>query len=279
MIILLLILQRGLVYIYDHQSSSSATEPLIAINPQIIGYLLQRTIRVGEAHSENNILPGFLPNVHPNMIWGVDPIVNLVDGVSRGISPTQLIDFLSFVNLSAPVIPGACVVPSLLPVIPVQGTRLELNDMECKRVYLLGYLPSFFWSHAVTRILQGLKKFKLIGEDEELVPASPSVAPARPTNPLVTTCGIKLYLWQKNFVLEDQDGSILWVLVLEGGQLGPESTPFCGRIDILIKAPREKEALYIRVVTAEIDQVKHAHTCIHVCKYIYTCTVHVCVYV
>ncbi len=190
------------------------------------------------------------------MIWGVDPIVNLIDGgVSHGISPTQLIDFLSFVILLAPTVPGACIVPSLLPVIPVQGTRLELNDMECKRVYLLGYLPSFFWSHAVTRILQGLKKFKLIGGDEELVPASPSIAPARPTNPLVTTTGIKLYLWQKNFVLEDQDGSILWVIVLEGGQLGPESTPFCGRIDILVKAPQEKEALYIRVVTTEIDQV------------------------
>ena len=260
------------MYIYDSPvPNEECTESLIAINPQIIGYLLQRTVRAGEAQSESNVLPGFLPNVHPNMIWGVDPIVNLVERSSHGISPTQLINFLSSVDILAPVVPGACIVPSLLPVLPVQGTCLELNDLECKRVYLLGYLPSFFWSHVVARVLQGLKRSGLIGDEEELVPASPSVAPARPTNPLMTTTGIKLYLWQKNFVLEDKDGSLLWILVLEGGQLGPESTPFCGRIDLLVKAPREKEALYLRVVTMEIDQVNMCAMCMHCSEDTCTC--------
>lgn len=227
-------------------------------------------MRAGEAHSESNILPGFLPNVHPNMIWGVDPIVNLIEGGgSHGISPTQLINFLSYVDILAPVVPGACIVPSLLPTIPVEGTSLDLNDLECKRVYLLGYLPTFFWSHAVTRILQGLKRNKLIGVEDELVPSSPSVAPTRPTNPLVTPTKIKLYLWQKNFVLEDVDQSLVWVHVLEGGQLGPESTPFCGRIDVLIKAPRAMEAVYLRVITTEIDKVRCMYMYIHVEKYMY----------
>ena len=243
------------MFIYDHHLGK-ATEPLISINPQIIGYLLQRTIRAGEAHSENNILPGFLPNVHPNMIWGVDPIVSVEEGVSHGINPTQLIDFLCSVNILAPVVPGACIIPSLLPVIPIPGTQVELNDLECKRVYILGYLPSFFWAHVMNQILKGLEKHELIGVDEELVPSSPSLVPTRPTNPLVLSSGIKLYLWQKNFLLEDREGNMLWVLILEGGQMGPDSTPFCGRMDVLIKARREMEALYLRVVTTEIDQVQ-----------------------
>lgn len=47
---------------------------LVAVNPQIVGFLLQRTLRAGEAHSETNALSGFLPYMHPTMIWGVEPV-------------------------------------------------------------------------------------------------------------------------------------------------------------------------------------------------------------
>ena len=192
--------------------------------------------------------------MHPNMIWGVNPII-CSEGTTHGISPTQLISFLTSMNIAAPVVPGACVIPSLLPVIPVPGTNINLTDMNVKRVYILGYLPSFFWFHLVCRVLQALAKYKIIQNDNDLVPSSPSATPARPSNPLVTSTGAKLYLWQKNVILEDIDGSKLWIVVLEGGQLGPESTPFCGRVDVLMKAEQAKGALLLRLVTMEIDQV------------------------
>ena len=47
---------------------------LVAVNPQIVGFLLQRTLRAGEAHGETNALSGFLPYMHPTMIWGVEPV-------------------------------------------------------------------------------------------------------------------------------------------------------------------------------------------------------------
>lgn len=62
------------MYLFDSSVDSKAT-PIVGINPQIIGYLLQRTIRSGEMHSEGTLLSGFLPNVHPAMIWGVDPVM------------------------------------------------------------------------------------------------------------------------------------------------------------------------------------------------------------
>lgn len=244
---------------YDSARDENGLEaPLVAINPQIIGFLIQRTIRAGEAQSEGNLLSGFLPNVHPIMIWGVHSAL-FSEGPTRGITAIQLIDFLMSLDLCAPLVPGACLIPSLLPPIPVPGTTVELNDLETRRVYILGYLPSFFWPHLMCRVLRTLAHHHILQGDHPLTPTSPSSLPPRPNNPLITPTGAKLYLWRKHFIFEDVDGSKLLILILEGGQLGPESTPFCGRVDILVSATQEKEALLLRLVTEEIDQVMRNH--------------------
>ena len=245
-----------MIYVYDlpHETDKQ-TSPIVALNPQIIGYLLQRTIRSAEMQSESNILAGFLPNVHPTMIWGVDPVLSTDENTYSGISATQLVDFLTSVDLCAPIVPGACLVPLLLPTIPIPGTNLNFEFLETKRVYLLGYLPSFFWSHLMSRVLRTLAHNRLLQHSDPLAPVSPTTLPPRPENPLVTPTGAKLYLWKKHFVFEDTDGSRLWIIVFEGGQLGPESTQYCGRVDILVSAVKEKEALLLRIVTEEIDQV------------------------
>lgn len=173
---------------------------------------------------------------------------------------SQLVEFLNSIDLTAPLVPGASLIPSILPPVPVPGTTLVLDDLIPRRVYILGYLPSFFWSHLTSRILSTLVRNEVLEtknlEASLTTPPSPSALPPQPTNPLVTPTGGKLYLWQKHFVFEDNDGSKLWVAVFEGGQLGPESTQYCGRIDVLLSGNKEKEAFLLRLVTEEIDQVR-----------------------
>ena len=53
----------------------------------------------------------------------------------------------------------------------------------------------------------------------------------------------------------DRDGSKLWLRVREGKQVGPDSVPFCGRLDLLIEAGLETEALWIRTISQQVDFV------------------------
>ena len=77
--------------------------------------------------------------------------------------------------------------------------------------------------------------------------------------PITTPSGAKLFLWQQHIILEEVDGSMLWVVVLEGGQLGPESIPFCGRVEVLVQASRVREAELLSIATTEIDQVLYSN--------------------
>ena len=58
-----------------------------------------------------------------------------------------------------------------------------------------------------------------------------------------------------NLVLVDEAGSKLWVKVSEGKEVGPNSMPFCGRIDVALDAEPQKEARWLLLVTKEIDYV------------------------
>lgn len=232
--------------------------PFIAVHPQVVGHLLQRTVRAGEAQSEGSSLHGLLPHTHSTMIWGVDPIMSPEGGiVHRSMSVAQLIDFLTSLDICAPLLQGMCLIPSLLPPLPLPDMSIDFTSLEARRVYIMGYLPSFFWPHLMSRILHALSRNHVLQGELPMVPSSPSVVPRRPGNPVVTPTQAKLYMWQKHFLLEDIDGSVLWILVLEGGQLGPESTPFSGRINVLVKASREKEATLLRMVNEEIDKVQY----------------------
>ena len=115
---------------------------------------------------------------------------------------------------------------------------------------MLGYLPTLFYSQLASRIISSL-----VTSDGPLPPTSPNHPPPPVSVPLTTVSGTKLYLWQRNIFLEDVSGSKLWLRVSEGKQAGPESLPYCGRIDVSIQAELEKEAAWLRLVTQEIDFV------------------------
>ncbi len=65
-----------------------------------------------------------------------------------------------------------------------------------------------------------------------------------------------MHLWRRNLFIEDtEDNSKVWVYVREGKVVGPDTSPHCGRVDILLDAPLEREAVWLRLITTEIDQV------------------------
>lgn len=228
---------------------------LIAVIPQMVGFLLQRTLRAAQVASESTTHSGFLANMHPIMIWGVDQVWSL-DLLSNGASAAQLMQFLSSLKICSPVIPGASVFPSVLPKLPPPGATLELSNIVSRRVYVLGYLPSFLPTHLTGRILQALYRNNVLVKETSVFPQSPTSSSPRAQVPIVTPTGAILYLWQDNFILEDHDGSKLFIKILKDGALGPESTPFCGRIDVLLEAKPMKEAFLLRLVTTEIDLVR-----------------------
>ena len=61
---------------------------------------------------------------------------------------------------------------------------------------------------------------------------------------------------EDHFFLEDKDHSKLFIKILQGGALGPDSTPLCGRVDVLVEANKMKEAFLLHIVTTEIDKVR-----------------------
>ena len=68
-------------------------------------------------------------------------------------------------------------------------------------------------------------------------------------------------MWRRNLFIEDgRDGSKVWVHVREGKAVGPDSSPHCGRVDVLVDASVEREAVWLRLVNTEIDQVSLRHT-------------------
>ena len=152
-------------------------------------------LRAAQVANDMDSLSGFLPSMHPVMIWGVDQVWSMEQSTS-GITATQLMEFLTSLDICCPVVPGACLLPSVLPKIPPPGTCLELNNMVPKRVYLLGYLPSFFPAHLTCRILQALANCNILSRGTPLYPQSPSSPSPRAEVPIITPSGAVLYLWK-----------------------------------------------------------------------------------
>ena len=220
----------------------------------MVGYLLQRMIRAGAVGKEVNSLTCHLPNSHLFMLWGVEPIWS-ADRDRNTIYSHHLIDFLYGLNICTSLVPTVTTIPSILPPsLPDDQKLPELSSLTPRRVYILGYLPTLFSSQLVTRILSA------IGDRNSSRPPSPSLLQQSYSSPAISVpielaSGAKLFLWHNNVFLEETDGAKLWVRILEGKQVGPESLPYCGRVDIAIEAGVEREAEWLGKVTQEIDYV------------------------
>ena len=62
------------------------------------------------------------------------------------------------------------------------------------------------------------------------------------------------------FVVDPADGSKFWVRVREGRlESEGEELPYAGRIDVQLEAGPEREVKWLRLITAEVDNVSSPH--------------------
>ena len=254
--------QFGFVHLHECHENKTL---LVGVDPQLIGYLLQRMIKAGLVTKEVQPHSSHLPNSHLFMLWGVEPIWS-VDLDSDTIYSHHLLDYLYYLNICTPLLPGITMIPFLLTPALMRGQEPDATSLTPRRVYILGYLPSMFSSQLTNRVLSALVEACSTG-------ISPPTSPGNVTNfkatvPLVMPSGMKLYLWQRNIFIEDSDGSKTWVRVSEGKQVGPESFPYTGRVDIFMEAKFEKEATLLRLVTQEIDYVSVSMRCLFLAQHV-----------
>lgn len=240
--------QLGFICLYKSQIGST-TLTMVGVDPQLVGYLLQRMIRAGLVKQEVARHNCALPNSHIFMLWGLEPIWSL-DQDTNVVSSHHFINYLYHLNICAPLLPGVTLIPSILPPTLPAGCNPDSSCLTPKRVYITGYLPSLFYLQLTSRIISAL-----VTGQGSLPSISPNTAPPPVSTPLTTKDGTKIYLWQRNIFLEDADSSKLWLRVSEGKQVGPELLPYCGRIEVLVQAELKKEAAWLHLVTQEIDYV------------------------
>lgn len=193
-----------------------------------------------------------LPNTHLFMLWGVEPIWS-VDHDSDTIYSHHLFDYIYRLDICAPLLPGVTVIPSTVNFSLPRDQEPDPTPLSARRVYILGYLPVLFFSQLTTRILSALVAASSTGASP---PTSPGNSPPYSVAiPFEMPSGLRVYLWRRNVFLEDVDGSKLWIHLTEGKQVGPESLPHTGRLDIFVQADLQKEATWLRLVTQEIDYV------------------------
>ncbi len=225
---------------------------LVGIDPQLIGYLLQRMIKAGLVTKEVNPYSCHLPNTHLFMLWGVEPIWS-VDQDSDTIYSHHLFDYLYHLDVCTPLLPGITVIPSIITSSLPRDQEPDPSPLTARRVYILGYLPFLFFSQLTTRVLSAFVNAGSSGASPPTSPGNSSTYTV--TVPIEMPSGLKIYLWKRNIFLEDVDGSKLWIHLTEGKQVGPESLPHMGRLDICLEAESRKEALWLRLVTQEMDYV------------------------
>ena len=172
---------------------------MVAVDPQLVGYLLQRMIRASllskEASAQNS---PFLPVSHLFMLWGVDSIWS-AEPRPHCFSSEHLLDFLYHLNVCTPLIPGLSLMPALLsPTLP-PSSEPDTSALVPRRVYILSYLPWLLPSQLSTRLLSAL-----VDSATMAAPTSPggsaidSSVHATPTEvPIRLPSGEKLYLWQR----------------------------------------------------------------------------------
>ena len=190
-------LQFGFVFL--HTCCDSASTQLVSVDPQLVGFLLQRVVRAGvltrDASEEGS---PFLPVSHLLMLWGVDSIWSAERSQQDCFSSHHLLDFLHNCDMCTPLIPGLSLLPALLPPSLPSTSEPDTSAMVLRRVYLLSFLPRLFSSQLLTRVLS-----VLVDPARTATPTSPggtmdsSVHAVPSRMPYCLPSGEQLYLWQQ----------------------------------------------------------------------------------
>lgn len=139
----------------------------MCLDPQLIGSLLQRTLKACRVTQEANPNTFFMANTHLCMMWGVEPILSLdqdstplsASSSSHHIScvtSSQLLHFLQSLKVFSPLLPEAMLLTPVLPHTLPRSCDPDTSSMTPRRSYVFSYLPSCFHLHLLTRVVAAI---------------------------------------------------------------------------------------------------------------------------
>lgn len=177
--------QMGLLY--AHHTADG--QVLVCLDTQLIGCLLQRTLRACLVHQEVNQGANFLANSHLCMMWGVEPILTLEHDqhpTYPSITSAHLLHFLQHLKVFSPLLPGAMLLSPSLPHTLPRSCDPDSTSLIPRRSYVFSYLPSSFHIHLVTRVVAAIVK----RSSPPSSPSSPNLPSPPATVPTVLPTGL-----------------------------------------------------------------------------------------
>lgn len=210
---------------------------LVALNPQLIGNIIARILRITSAENSR----GFIPTAHLHMILG-EP--------SGSITKDDFIYFLDKLNLFV-TIDATTVVPSQVPTNQLtKNLPVDIKTIAWKRSYFLCCVPSNFWSDLATMLLVSLTMLQT-----DLEHSFSSDTPSD-SSPVVLSNGAKLYIWENNvsLFLDDDDDACLYVCV-DYGCHKAQTHNLCRRVDVRCNGSPEMQEQWMSIVSRVFETV------------------------
>lgn len=176
--------------IFVHQCTGG--QALVCLDPSVIGCLLQRTVQAYQVTQEANPGSIFLANSHLCMMWGVEPILTVTKDSKDSnkapppsITSAQLLHFLKQLKVFSPLLPGVMLLTPLLPHTLPRSCDPDSTSLTPRRSYVLSYLPSFFHTHLISRLVTAI----VTDSNPTSCPSSPNLPSPSPTIPIVLPSG------------------------------------------------------------------------------------------
>ena len=221
---------------------------IVALDPELVGQLLYHTVSTVYGRDKGSAPIRLLSNHSLCQLWGVATIP--LPQHDMEVSSQQLLEFLTSVDICAPLHSGVAIFPIVAHQFP--SKQLELNfNLVSRRVYLFSYLPSLFFHHLTSRVVLSLN-----GPMSALCSTTPTADPPS-AEILRLSNNFSLQMWVNVLFLKNSDGSAMMICVSRGKEVGPEALTCYGRVDVKLCASLSslEEARLLGLVTSVIDNV------------------------
>ena len=177
-----------MIYVYQCRGGGSL---LISVDLQMMGKLLQLTLRATCAPHSGSIPACYLANTHLAMIWGVEQIILVQQdegakqpGCANRPSSQNLLDYLYHLDICSPLFPGTSLLPSSIPSSLPKGSEPDPASLIPRRVYIFNFMPTLFAFQLLSRLVSAL-----VRDSVPSLPTSPSQTAPPPSVPLILPSG------------------------------------------------------------------------------------------
>lgn len=154
----------------------------MCVDPQVVGCLLQRTVRVCRAiqHDGTNPAAIFIAITHLCMVWGVESVLTVDQWSSSkkkisSVTSAQLLHFLCHIKVFAPLLPGVILLTPVIPDALPRSCDPDSSSLVPRRSYVFSYLPSSFHTHLISLLVGTVTR--------ETTPSSLPTSPNQSTPP------------------------------------------------------------------------------------------------